>query len=111
MNKRGNYEIKRFETEDEAYDYAETLGKYEFNKVLVGNKPAFVSSTDIPIETRFRYPIEEIVRNFCIDEMGIEDEDFIDDMANEIGADICGELTDMIEKRIGVKFISAYLCY
>ena len=102
--------IKSFNSYPEAVNYSSKLGKYESELVRVNNKNVYLSSTSIPIEERFRNPVEEMVSNF-LTELGIIDQREIDDISMFIGAKICNEITDEITKMTDVQFLSLNLDY
>lgn len=103
------YEVN-FKTRIDALNYAsDTIGKNDYELVYVQDKLTFLTSTNIPIELRFREPIEIIVEDF-LKEIRYEAHD-IDDIANYIGAEICSILIDKIEEETGVSILSSYDCY
>lgn len=65
--------MKEFETTKAAYDYAETLGKYDWEICYIKNRntKAFLCSTDLPLEEFFRGKLERMIGEF-LKETGIE---------------------------------------
>lgn len=105
-------ELKSFSTDEEAIDYAEkSIGKYNAEIVLVGGKKTLLSATGLPLEDRFRTPIEQAVLNF-LKEMGMdEDDNDALDIMNYIGAQMQETLEDLIEKNSEFRILSAYQGY
>lgn len=87
--------ILNFRTTEAAMEYAENLGKNDYDIVEIDGKKTFICSTSLPLE-RFRSPIETIVENF-LKEMGMDDENEIYDISNYIGAEMSSQLMTMIE--------------
>lgn len=99
--------MKKFNTEKEATTYAEeTLHKRDSEVVEVAGKKTWLSATSIPLEERFREPIEIAVQNF-FDEIGLTD----DDAVAYIGAQVSGILMEKIEKNSPLKILCAYQNY
>ncbi len=99
--------MKKFNTEKEATTYAEeTLHKRDSEVVEVAGKKTWLSATSIPLEERFREPIEIAVQNF-FDEMGLVD----DDAVAYIGAQVSGILMEKIEENSPLKILCAYQNY
>ena len=100
--------MKHFNTKEEALEYAKELGKRESEIVEVAGKKTLLSSTSLPIESRFRLPIElminEIVREFgdspCDDEIA--------DKVIEMGAELSEILVEKTEEYLGYQTISRY---
>ena len=98
--------MKKFNTEKEATTYAEeTLYKRDSEVVEVAGKKTWLSATSIPLEERFREPIETAVQNF-FDEMGLDD-----DAVAYIGAQVSGILIEKIEENSPLKILCAYQNY
>ena len=103
--------MKKFRTTDSAKEYAElNFGKNECEVVEIDGKETWLSSTCIPLETRFRDPIEESVRSF-LKEMGMADENEMDDISMFIGAELSSHLISMIEANSPYKILCAYQNY
>lgn len=100
--------MKEFTNKFDIIEYAENIGKYDYEIAKVEGKPAMLSSTILPFEEIFRYPIEEIVRD-VLGEMGFEDKNKIDDISMFIGAEMEGVLIDMIEQEANVLIYTAGL--
>lgn len=101
-------EIQKFESLEAAKEYAElNLGKYQWEIVDINGKKTWLSATSIPLEERFRDPIEQVVENF-LKEMGMENENDRLDIAMFIGAEMCNQLLDMIEKHSPYGIESAF---
>lgn len=101
-------EFKEFSSDDEAVEYAEkNIGKYNAEIVKIEGKKTLLSATGLPMEDRFRDPIEQIVRDF-IKEMGEDPENMdMEDVVMYIGAQLEGTLEDLIEKNTGLRILSA----
>lgn len=83
-----------FKTADEAKEFALENGhKYGSDVVLIDGKKTWVSTTSLPLEERFRTPIENALRDF-FKEMGYDD----DDSLRFIGAEVSAVLIDKIKE-------------
>ena len=104
--------FRSFANDDEAIAYAEkSIGKYEAEIVLVDGKKTLLSATGLPLENRFREPIEKAVLDF-LKEMGMdEDDNDALDIMNYIGAQMEGELEELIEGNSKFRILSAYQEY
>lgn len=92
----------------EAQQYAARgISKYNSEIAMVEGKPSFLCCTGIPLEERLRNPIEAAVEKF-LDELGVSDSE---DLAVDIGAEVCSTLIDVIEKRADVNIICPWLDY
>ncbi len=106
--------MKNFKNRKEATEYMKTIHKDMGEVVTINGRIAFVSSTSIPIENRFRYPIEAIVNDF-FKEVGFgkeevdKDEINKDDIINLIGAEVSEYLIKKITRYSGVIIASANL--
>jgi hypothetical protein len=90
--------MQKFETVEAAKEYATSeIGKKGCDIVEINGKKTWISSTSIPLEARFREPIEMAVDHFLA-EMGMEDNSDKDDIVAFIGAEISTKLIEMIEK-------------
>ena len=99
--------MKKFHTEKEATTYAEeALHKHDSEVVEIAGKKTWLSATSIPLEERFREPIEIAVQDF-FDEMGFDD----DDAVAYIGAQVSGVLMEKIEENSPLKILCAYQDY
>ncbi len=99
--------MKKFDTEVEALKYAEeTLRKHDSEVVEVAGRKTWLSATSIPLEERFREPIEIAVQDF-FDEMGFDD----DDAVAYIGAQVSEILIKKIEENSPLKILCAYQSY
>lgn len=100
--------MKQFKSVSEAQKYAaNSINKYSREIATVKGKPSFLCSTGIPLEDRLRDPIEAAVEKF-LDELGVSDSE---DLAVDIGAEVCSTLIDVIEKRANVNIICSWLDY
>lgn len=99
-----------FENVEKALEYSHRLGKNQVKIATVEGKPAFICSTLLPLERRLRQPIEDVIKDF-LREVGITDEDEIEDTAMYIGADISTELMKKIEYSGGIKIVCPYDAY
>ena len=97
-----------FDSRAKALEYAEELGKYDYMIAEVEGKRAFLCATVLPLEALIRSHVETIVTDF-LKEMDLKDEKDIDDIANEIGAEISGDIEVAIENTADVHIICAHL--
>ena len=93
----------------EALEYAaENIGKNESRVVTVDGHPTLLSSTSLPIERRFREPIEDAVREFFKEVGLLKDGDTdIEDTVMFIGAEMSSQLIDFMEKESSVRVLSS----
>ena len=83
-----------FNNADEAKEFALENGhKYGSDVVMIDGKKTWISTTSLPLEERFRTPIEEAVRSF-FEEMGYND----DDALCFIGAEVSTALINKIRE-------------
>ena len=76
--------MKKFNTVEEAKEYAqENLYKHDSEVVDIAGKKTWISGTSLPLEERFRTPIEETVAEF-LKEMGYCDFDALCDITAEV---------------------------
>ena len=100
--------MNTFSSISEAREYAATsIHKNSGEIATVMGMPSFLCSTGIPLERRLREPIEIAVEEF-LNELGVDDSE---DLAVDIGAEVCSTLIDVIEKRADVNIICAWLDY
>ncbi len=100
--------MNTFSSISETREYAATnIHKNSSEIATVMGMPSFLCSTGIPLERRLREPIEIAVEEF-LNELGVDDSE---DLAVDIGAEVCSTLIDVIEKRADVNIICAWLDY
>lgn len=103
--------MKQFNSAKDALEYAGSLNKNESEIAIVEGKKTLLSATSLPIESRFRLPLETILRE-TIKEFGDDASDEeLDDAVCDIGAELSNTLIDMIEKRLGYQILSPYQNY
>ena len=109
---KGEYRaMKQFNSAKDALEYAGSLNKNESEIAIVEGKKTLLSATSLPIEARFRLPLETILRE-TIKEFGDDASDEeLDDAVCDIGAELSNTLIDMIEKRLGYQILSPYQNY
>lgn len=99
--------MRKFKTEKEALKYAEkAIHKNGSEIVEIASRKTWLSATSIPLEKRFREPIETAVQNF-FNEMDINDEDTV----LYIGAQVSEILIKKIEENSPLKISCAYQNY
>lgn len=100
--------MNEFKSIMDAQEYATRgISKYNSEIAMVEGKPSFLCCTGIPLEERLRAPIENAVLDF-LNELGVDDSE---DLAVDIGAEVCSTLIDVIEKRANVNIICPWLDY
>lgn len=110
FNRGKEKKMEKFNSKKEALEYAaENIGKNESRVVTVDGHPALLSSTSLPIERRFREPIEDAVREF-FKEVGLlkDGNTDVEDIVLFIGAEMSSQLIDFIEKESSARILSSY---
>ncbi len=102
--------MKTFQNKDAALDYAKSLGKNDSEVAIVDGDKTFLTSTSLPIESRFREPINELINDF-LKEIGFTDENEIDDLSLDISGQVSEKLLEMLDSQAKVKILSPYLNY
>ena len=102
--------MKIFENKKDALAYAgENLGKYDSEFVMVNGVITYLTSVSIPLEERFRNPIEDSIRLF-LKEAEQKSVNFksSEDIALSIGAEVTELLQNKIIEKTGIDILCAY---
>ncbi len=96
--------IREFVNGNAALEYASSLHRDDAVIAIVNGHKTLLTSTSLPIERRFREPIEDAVRGFLA-EMAYDGD--IDDITNLIGAEVSAMLWSKIEANTPLRILSA----
>ena len=104
--------MKEFKTKKEALEYAKGLGKCDSMFVKIGENITYLTNTSIPIEKRFRNPVEDAIRLFLkeADKYSVKIKD-TEDATSSIGAEVSELIQKKVTERTGIDILCANTSY